>query len=152
MAIASASIHASAVLVGARAALIRGPSASGKSRLALQLIQAAEAGLLPFAKLVGDDRVHVDAAGGRLLAAPAEPLAGLLELRGMGLLRLDYEPRAVVGLVIDLAAPDAVRLPDEAQRKTDIRGIVLPRLAVAPSVPPLPGVLAALKSGLEPWL
>jgi HPr serine kinase-like protein len=100
----STTIHASAVLVGARAVLIRGPSGSGKSRLALELIQAARSGALRFARLVGDDRVHVEAAHGRLLVRPAAALAGLIELRGVGMLQLPYEPGAVVGLVVDLAA------------------------------------------------
>ena len=79
-----ATIHASAVLVGARAALIRGPSGAGKSRLALDLIHAARAGSLPFARLVADDRVHLEAANGRLLARPAEALAGLLRCAAPG--------------------------------------------------------------------
>ena len=66
------SIHASAVLVGARAVLIQGPSGSGKSRLALALLHAAERrALMPFARLVADDRAHVEAAHGRLLVRPA---------------------------------------------------------------------------------
>ena len=62
-------IHASAVLVGARAVLIRGPAGSGKSSLAFALIRAGETGALPFARLVGDDRVHVEAAHGRAAGA-----------------------------------------------------------------------------------
>ena len=54
-----ASVHASAVLVGARAVLIRGSSGAGKSRLALELIEAARNGAMLFAKLVGDDRIHL---------------------------------------------------------------------------------------------
>ena len=78
-------VHASAVLVGARAVLIRGPSGAGKSRLALDLIAAAAAGRLRFARLVGDDRVHLEKSGGRLLVRPAAALAGLIELRGTGI-------------------------------------------------------------------
>src|SRR5919197_2654888 len=103
----SATIHASAVLVGARAILIRGPAGSGKSRLALALIGAARSGLLPFARLVADDRVHVEAINGRLLARPPDKLAGLVEVRGLGLRRLPFEPIAVGGLVGDLGADDA---------------------------------------------
>ena len=99
----STTVHASAVLVGARAVLIRGPSGSGKSRLALDLIDAARTGSLLFARLVADDRVHLDNADGRLLVRPAEALAGLIEVRGVGLLRMAYEASAVVGLVVDLA-------------------------------------------------
>ncbi|MGB6965971.1 MAG: serine kinase, partial [Xanthobacteraceae bacterium] len=65
-------VHASAVLVGARAVLIRGPSGAGKSRLALDLIEAGQSGRLLFTRLLGDDRVHLQNAGGRLLARPAE--------------------------------------------------------------------------------
>jgi len=81
------SIHASAVLIGARAALIQGPSGSGKSRLALALLQAAGQGLIPFARLVADDRAHVEAVHGRLLVRPAAALAGLIEVRGLGIRR-----------------------------------------------------------------
>jgi hypothetical protein len=104
MAAPATTVHASAVLVGARAVVIRGPSGSGKSRLALALIEAGRSGRLLFARLVGDDRIFLAAAGGRLLARPADNLTGLIEVRGAGLLRLDYEPGAVVGLVLDLAA------------------------------------------------
>ena len=97
-------IHASAVLIGAKAVLIRGPSGAGKSRLAFELIKAGRTGALPFARLVADDRAHVEACGGRLLVRPAAALAGLIEMRGLGIRRLAYEPVAVVGLVVDLAA------------------------------------------------
>ncbi len=141
-----ATVHAAAVLVGARAVLIRGPAGAGKSRLAFELIAAARAGLLLFARLVADDRVHLAAVGGRLLVRPAEALAGLIELRGVGILRLPYEPCAVVGHVVDLAAADAERLPRPENRATEIAGMVLPRLAVAPGAAALPGLLALLTS------
>jgi len=141
----SPTIHASAVLVGARAVLIRGPSGSGKSRLALELIQAARGGTLRFARLVGDDRVYVEAAHGRLLVRPAAALAGMIELRGTGILRLPYEPSAVVGLLVDLAAA-AERLPVAPQSRTELEGVALARLAVAVGEPALPAVLALLTS------
>src|SRR5262249_47734473 len=78
----SPTVHASAVLVGARAVLIRGPSGAGKSRLALDLLATHAAGRPCFARLVGDDRVLLERAGGRLLVRPAASLAGLLEVRG----------------------------------------------------------------------
>ena len=136
------SVHASAVLASARAVLIRGPAGSGKSRLALAIIEAAQTGLLPFARLVGDDRVHLEPCHGRLLARPAPALAGMIEVRGLGIRRMPNEPRAVVGLVVDLAAEDAERMP--ACGDAIIAGIALPRLAVAPGVEPLPAVLATL--------
>jgi HPr kinase/phosphorylase len=148
----STTMHASAVLVGARAALIRGPSGAGKSRLALDLIQSARAGSLLFARLVADDRVHLEPAGGRLLARPAETLAGLLEVRGAGILRLAYEPCAVIGFVVDLAAADAERLPQAEKRATEIAGLTLPRLAVAPGAVVLPQVLALITSCKDRWI
>jgi HPr kinase/phosphorylase len=142
---ATPSVHASAVLTGARAVLIRGPSGAGKSQLALALLQCAETGLLRFARLVGDDRVQLEAQHGRLLVRPVPTLAGLIEVRGLGIRRLEHEPVALVGLVVDLAAANAERLPASAD--TVVAGVRLPRLAVAPALTPLPAVLAALHSG-----
>jgi HPr kinase/phosphorylase len=137
-------VHASAVLAGARAVLIRGPSGSGKSRLALQLIQAERAGHLQLARLIGDDRVHLQAAGGRLLVRPAAALAGLIEVRGVGIVSLPHEPCAVVGLVVDLGA-EAERLPERESSSTEIEGVMLARLAVA-GPDALPAVLGVLTS------
>jgi HPr kinase/phosphorylase len=136
-------IHASAVLVGARAVLIRGPAGSGKSQLALALLQASGSAL-PFARLVGDDRVHVEAAHGRLLVRPAEALAGLIEVRGLGIRQVPFERLAVVDLVVDLAAPGSERLPGRKSAVTDVAGVMLPRLGVAPGEDPFPLLIAAL--------
>ena len=137
-------MHVSAVLVGARALLIRGPAASGKSRLVLELLQAARTGLLSFARLVADDRALCEAAHGRLLVRPEPRLAGLLEVRGLGIRRVAYEPVAVVGTVVDLAAEDASRLPDPASCEVEVAQIRLPRVAVPAGTAPLSLVLAYL--------
>jgi len=142
MAADTASVHASAVLAGRSAILIRGPAGAGKSRLAMAVIQAAKCGLIAFARLVADDRVELTSAHGRLLARSAKALAGLIEVRGLGIRRLDYEPVAVIGLVVDLAISEAERLPREVERQIVIAGIRLPRLAVAMGADPLPMVLA----------
>jgi HPr kinase/phosphorylase len=136
------SIHASAVLIGSKAALIRGPSGSGKSRLAYDLVEAGRGGTLPFARLVADDRAHLAACGGRLLVRPAPALAGLVEVRGLGIRRLEFEPLAVVALVVDLAAVDAARQPARETADVVIEGIALPRLAVAPGISAFSLVLA----------
>ena len=136
-------IHASAVLIGAHAVLIRGASGAGKSQLAWQLIGAAPAHI-PFARLVADDRAFVEAHHGRLVVRAAPELAGLLEVRGLGIRRLPHEPCAVVGLVVDLAAADADRMPPLGALKTKILGVTLPRLALAPSQPALPALLAMI--------
>jgi HPr kinase/phosphorylase len=135
---ASPTIHATAVLTGAKALLIRGEPGSGKSRLALRLIQT-----FPFARLVGDDRVHLEAKAGRLLVRPAEALAGLIEIRGLGIRQLPYEPLAVVGRVLDLV-PEADRLPGPDAGETSISGVALPRIALPAGADPLPTLLAAL--------
>jgi len=147
----AATIHASAVLIGAGAVLIRGPAGAGKSRLAFEFIQAAAHGRLAFARLVADDRVHVAAAHGRLIARPPASLAGLIEIRGIGICRLPHEPLAVVRLVVDLGAA-AERMPQAAATETLLDGIRLPRLAVAPGADAFSLVLAALtlqKAGPE---
>jgi len=132
-------IHASAVLIGAKAALIRGPAGSGKSQLAWRLL-----GALPFARLVADDRAHVEMHHGRLLTRPAPALAGLIEIRGLGIRRVAYEPLAEVGLVVDLAAEDAERVPGRSTGKVTLAGVALPRLAVAPGQDPEHLLLAFL--------
>jgi serine kinase of HPr protein (carbohydrate metabolism regulator) len=139
-------IHASAVLLGSHAALIRGPSGSGKSRLALALLQAAGRGALPFARLVADDRADVEARNGRLLVRPAPALAGLIEVRGLGIRQVPHEPMAVVGIVVDLAAADAARLPETASQTCEIERITLPRLPVAAGLDALPLVLSYLQT------
>lgn len=138
--------HASAVLIGATAVLIRGASGAGKSRLALALINAQTQGLLRFSRLVADDRVLLDVCNGRLLVRPAPSLAGLIEVRGLGIRRLPYEAVGTVGLVVDLDAADADRLPSRETSQTAISGVNLPRLAVAPETDPLPLVVSYLTS------
>lgn len=142
----SPTIHATALLVGARGILIRGPSGSGKSMLAWRLIQRAaqNAPNATFARLIGDDRIHLDASHGRLIARPAPALAGRIEIRGFGILTCPHEPAGVVGLVVDLAAPDAERLPAVDTCRTEIAGISLPRLPVGPGVDTESLVIASL--------
>jgi len=137
-------VHACAVLVGARALLIRGPAGSGKSQLAFKLITAAQSGLLPFARLVADDRIRLEPCHGRLLVRAPDTLAGLIEVRGLGIRHLPHEPVAVVGGVIDLAAADAKRLPDQAE--IEVAGVRLPQLKIAEGHDPYPSVLAWLTS------
>ncbi len=140
----ASSVHASAVLVGDRAVLIRGPSGSGKSRLAFDLTLAGRAGQIPAAMLVGDDRVYLQIAQGQLVVRPARELAGLIEIRGLGIRRCDFAEQAIVGLVVDLAAADAERMPAPDALFTAIEGVILPRIPVASGFQPLPMVLAAL--------
>ena len=138
------SVHASAVLVGSGAVLIRGPSGSGKSRLAFDLIMAGRAGQLPHAVLVGDDRIHLARHGDDIVARPAPQLAGLIEIRGLGIRRCDFVEEARIRLIVDLHASDAERLPPPEALSTTIHGIEIPRIPVGTGYPPLPLVVAGL--------
>lgn len=140
----AASVHASAVMVANRAVLIRGPSGSGKSRLAFDLILAGRTGQIPPAVLVGDDRVYLAVHGHHLVVRPAPQLAGLIEIRGLGIRRCAFAEEAVVGLVVDLAAQDAERLPPPEALQALIHGVRIPRVPVESGFSSLPLVVAAL--------
>ncbi|WP_315761338.1 MULTISPECIES: HPr kinase/phosphatase C-terminal domain-containing protein [unclassified Bradyrhizobium] len=144
MSAVGASVHASAVKVGDRAVLIRGPSGSGKSRLAFELILAGRAGQISPTILVGDDRVHLATAGKEIWVSPAPALAGLIEIRGLGIRACDFVSEARVGLVVDLMADDAARLPAPESLRCELYGASLPRIPVGRGFSPLPLVVAEL--------
>ncbi|HPD93004.1 MAG: serine kinase [Rhodobacter sp.] len=109
-------LHASAVAFGPeRGVLILGPSGAGKSQLALALIGLG-------AELVADDRVQLMGDGGALFARPPRTIAGLIEARGLGLLRLTHRRLARIVLAVDLAE-SAERLPEPRTRS--LAGITL---------------------------
>jgi HPr kinase/phosphorylase len=141
---AVASVHASAVLVDDRAVLIRGPSGAGKSRLAFDLILAGRSGQIPPAILIGDDRVHLETVAGQLVVRPARELLGLIEIRGLGIRRCAFAEEAIVGLVVDLSATDAERLPPPESLLIRLNGVEIPRIPVSEAFSPLPMVVAAL--------
>lgn len=99
-------LHATCVAVDGRGLLIMGPSGAGKSSLALQMIALG-------ARLVADDRVALTCRGGAIFATCPPTLSGLIEARGLGILRADPVAEAEVVLVADLARPPALRLPLE---------------------------------------
>jgi len=120
-------IHASALLVGAMAVIVRGASGAGKSSLVLDLIETLN-GEGRFAMLIGDDRVAVEALNGRLVVRSAPTIAGLIERRGHGIARLQFEPAGIVGLVVDLVTGEPSRMPERADQSTDLCGITLRRI------------------------
>jgi HPr kinase/phosphorylase len=138
------SVHASAVLVGDRAVLIRGPSGSGKSRLAFDLVLAGRAGQIPKTVLIGDDRVDLEMMQGELVVRPVRALAGLIEIRGLGIRHCDFAGQGFVGLVVDLSAADAERLPAASALKAIVCGAILPRIPIGVGFQPFPMVAAAL--------
>ena len=108
--------------------LLSGPAGSGKSDLLLRLIDRGF-------DLVADDRVDLDG----LLARPAPALAGMLEVRGLGILRLPYVPEARLALVVEMAR-DVARLPCPARHAA--LDLPLLRLDPAPASAPMRVALA----------
>jgi HPr kinase/phosphorylase len=124
-------LHASAVALGETCALIRGPSGAGKSALSIALVDEARVQGL-YGALVADDRVFLELANGRLIARGAPGFEGLIESRGVGILRLPHEPAAIASLLVDLDALSVrpPRYPQEDSESIDFLGVRLPRLAL----------------------
>jgi serine kinase of HPr protein (carbohydrate metabolism regulator) len=117
-------VHGSCVAIEGQAVLLRGASGSGKSDLALRLIDEG-------AMLVADDQVEIESIGARAVARPPQALAGLIEARGVGIARLDHLASAPLALVVDLVANDAIeRLPEPATAQ--ICGIEVPLARLDP--------------------
>ncbi len=119
-------IHASVASLGGQGILIRGKSGSGKSALLLSLIEYAGA------TLVSDDRVHLAASGGRLIASPPATIAGQMEIRGVGIVRKPYAASVRVDLVVDLLPlANCPRLPNADEARAMIEGVAVPRIFIA---------------------
>ncbi|MCB1394726.1 MAG: HPr kinase/phosphatase C-terminal domain-containing protein [Rhodobacter sp.] len=124
---AAANHHASAVAFGPEGGiLILGRSGAGKSRLALALIDAG-------AQLVADDQVLLTAQGDAVYARAPRSIAGMIEVRGLGLLTMAYRRLARLVLALDLDLPPARRLPDPEMRPLagPLTGLSLPCLPAA---------------------
>jgi energy-coupling factor transporter ATP-binding protein EcfA2 len=121
---AAVNIHATAVVVGEVGLLITGPSGSGKSALALAIINACSSHGT-FARLVADDRVWITVKAGRVIARAPAPIAGLIEIRGTGVVPLPHIQSAVLHHVLAPLGPE--RVP-EAARMTFQDGVSLPIL------------------------
>jgi serine kinase of HPr protein (carbohydrate metabolism regulator) len=121
--LSSETLHASCVAIGNAAILIEGLSGSGKSDLALRLIDRG-------ATLVSDDYTCVRRAGTQAIASPAPNIGGLLEVRGLGLLRFSHISDVVIAMIVSLDAKTE-RLP-EARAVRIIAGISLPVFPLTP--------------------
>ena len=110
-----------------RAVLLRGPSGAGKSDLALRLIEAG-------ARLVADDQTELVRRGNAVIATSPARIAGLIEARGVGIVKLARDQlvaRAPVALLVDLAPPERIeRLPEPTRER--LLGLDLPVLMLAP--------------------
>ena len=117
-------IHASCIAIGENGVILRGPSASGKSDLALRLIEEG-------AELVADDRVDLVTKDNKLFASPPSGLKGLLEVRGVGIISLNHLNFVRVNIVIDLVAKNQLpRMPKFS--KINLGGIMVPRVLIFP--------------------
>ena len=117
-------VHASCVALEGRGVLLRGAPGAGKSDLALRLIESG-------ARLVADDQVALTSAGEALLAAPPSRIAGLLEVRGIGIVSMEHVSKCPLALVVDLVRPDAIeRMPEAAT--VELCGHRLAHVALAP--------------------
>lgn len=100
-------IHANCIALGENGILLRGPAGSGKSDLSLRLIARG-------ARLVADDRTDLSVEDGRLFARCPQTIAGLIEIRGLGVIEgMGYLDRVEICAIVDLVGKDAVeRMPD----------------------------------------
>ena len=116
--------HATCIELDEIAVLLRGPSGAGKSDLALRLIDQG-------AKLVADDQVALREQDGQLWASSPAPIAGLIEVRGVGVMRLPYVARARVDFIFELTpGGDFERLPES--KTVTLAGVALPCLPLLP--------------------
>jgi len=117
-------VHATAIAIDGDAILLRGPSGCGKSDLALRLIDGG-------ARLVADDQALLRRADNQVFVrAPAE-IAGLIEVRGVGILRVDLINEAPIALVADLVPSTQIeRIPDNRFEK--VLGLAIPLITLAP--------------------
>jgi serine kinase of HPr protein (carbohydrate metabolism regulator) len=138
-------VHGTTVAIDGNAVLLRGPSGSGKSDLALRLIDAG-------ARLVADDQSEVRRDGDRLLVRAPATLDGLLEVRGVGILNVAPLRDVPLALIVDLVASGAVERLPEPERE-EVLGRAVPRLAAAPfeasAAAKIRAALAALRPGPE---
>ncbi|WP_420403294.1 HPr kinase/phosphorylase [Nisaea sp.] len=117
-------VYGTTVAVDGRAVLLRGPSGSGKSDLALRLIAAG-------AQLVADDQTRLVREAGRLVASAPDTIAGQLEVRGVGIVPVENVRRAPLDLVIDLVPPEQVERYPEAGTCSYLE-VSVPLLALTP--------------------
>ena len=121
-------IHATGLVLDKTGLILRGVSGAGKSLLALELLDEWEARGLD-ARLVGDDRIDVEATGKGLVMHAPKAIEGLIELRGRGIVSRPFVARAPVHLVVDLV--DAYeRMIEEDELVTELEGIALARCPV----------------------
>jgi serine kinase of HPr protein (carbohydrate metabolism regulator) len=117
-------VHATAIAIDGRAVLLRGPSGAGKSDLALRLIDRG-------ARLVADDQAELRRTGERVMVRAPAAIAGLIEVRGVGILRVEPVAEAALAMCVDLVlSAEVERLPEI--RSEDVLGLAVPSIALSP--------------------
>jgi len=119
--LSSETVHASTVALEGRAVLISGPSGSGKSDLALRLLERGFT-------LVSDDQTIVRRDGDRLIASSPPTIKGKLEIRGIGIVDMESVNDVPIGLYVELTS-EITRLPDD-RRERPVLGVQLPLVSV----------------------
>lgn len=121
-------VHATGLLLDGRGVLLRGPSGAGKSLLALELLDRQALFGRP-GLLLADDRVELERVGGGITMHAPETIAGLIELRGRGIVRRPFAASGPLTLVVDLVEA-LVRMVEEDELTTDLLGVPVPRCPV----------------------
>ncbi len=129
---ASERLHATAIAVGKRAVIIRGPSGSGKSDLALRCLALPASPLVSSpAQLVADDQVILTLDGQGLHVTAPQALLGRLEVRGLGILTLDPEQNDRAVLIVDLVEKSKIDRYPDPWPTVEILGLQLPLLRIS---------------------
>ncbi len=139
-------VHGTAVAIGGEAILLRGPSGAGKSDLGLRLIDDG-------ADLIADDQAILQRSGERVVVSAPDAIAGMIEVRGVGIVRIDAMAAAPLALIVDLLLSGEIeRLPEP--RFEDVLGVAVPLIALAPfeasAAAKLRVILRALAAGPSP--
>lgn len=121
-------VHGTAIAIEGRGVLIRGASGAGKSLLALDLLDHYTA-RGKQAELVADDQVMVSRQGDELRLSPPQSIAGMIELRGRGIVHRPFRAHIVLVLLVDLV-PDLARLPHSDAFRDELFGVALARCPV----------------------
>ena len=117
-------IHATAIAIDEQGILFRGPSGAGKSDLALRMIEQG-------ARLIADDRVELLKKGNDILAYAPQTIEGLIEVRSIGVIKMQNLGATCIKMVVDLVpAEELDRMPEDKQ--TEIDGVTLPLVRLNP--------------------
>jgi serine kinase of HPr protein (carbohydrate metabolism regulator) len=131
-------VHATAIAIEGAAILLRGPPGAGKSDLALRLIDGG-------ACLVADDQAEMRRVGDQIMVTAPAAIAGLIEVRGLGILRVDAVKAAPLALLVDLVrSAEVERLPES--RFEEVLGLAIPLIALAPFEASAPAKLRLARS------